>query len=130
NGDLSRYSLRDIMHDPVAAFVQLFFEFNAAATPEFYTLSLRDALPICSSCFAGCCDCLAGFLGVWLCCCCCSLLDACCCWAIAEDRKSTRLNSSHVSISYAVFCLKKKQSTPTTKSASSALRPSYLNLRS
>src|SRR5699024_11761258 len=29
--------------------------------------------------------------------------------AIAEDRKSTRLNSSHVSISYAVFCLKKKK---------------------
>src|SRR5699024_12107315 len=28
----------------------------------------------------------------------------------AEDRKSTRLNSSHVSISYAVFCLKKKKS--------------------
>src|SRR5438067_9275810 len=27
---------------------------------------------------------------------------------VAEDRKSTRLNSSHVSISYAVFCLKKK----------------------
>src|SRR5437868_13915174 len=27
----------------------------------------------------------------------------------AEDRKSTRLNSSHVSISYAVFCLKKKK---------------------
>src|SRR5699024_6095772 len=29
-------------------------------------------------------------------------------WDPAEDRKSTRLNSSHVSISYAVFCLKKK----------------------
>src|SRR5690606_41763970 len=29
--------------------------------------------------------------------------------AAAEDRKSTRLNSSHVKISYAVFCLKKKQ---------------------
>src|SRR5438067_5478841 len=29
----------------------------------------------------------------------------------SEDRKSTRLNSSHVSISYAVFCLKKKKST-------------------
>src|SRR5207249_9740785 len=29
----------------------------------------------------------------------------------AEDRKSTRLNSSHVSISYAVFCLKKKTKT-------------------
>src|SRR5699024_12209895 len=30
---------------------------------------------------------------------------------ISEDRKSTRLNSSHVSISYAVFCLKKKKKT-------------------
>src|SRR5699024_81171 len=30
--------------------------------------------------------------------------------ALKEDRKSTRLNSSHVSISYAVFCLKKKKS--------------------
>src|SRR6266513_2802387 len=29
-----------------------------------------------------------------------------------RDRKSTRLNSSHVSISYAVFCLKKKKKTP------------------
>src|SRR5438477_6054761 len=32
----------------------------------------------------------------------------------AEDRKSTRLNSSHMSISYAVFCLKKKKQTITT----------------
>src|SRR5690242_21469020 len=31
-----------------------------------------------------------------------------------EDRKSTRLNSSHMSISYAVFCLKKKKKTNTT----------------
>src|SRR5437868_8125720 len=31
------------------------------------------------------------------------------CSAFGEDRKSTRLNSSHVSISYAVFCLKKKK---------------------
>src|SRR5207249_7472791 len=30
-------------------------------------------------------------------------------WAMVLDRKSTRLNSSHVSISYAVFCLKKKK---------------------
>src|SRR5699024_11698560 len=29
-------------------------------------------------------------------------------WVVIQDRKSTRLNSSHVSISYAVFCLKKK----------------------
>ena len=33
--------------------------------------------------------------------------------ALPQDRKSTRLNSSHCSISYAVFCLKKKISTPT-----------------
>src|SRR3712207_8160041 len=31
---------------------------------------------------------------------------------IVEDRKSTRLNSSHANISYAVFCFKKKNSTP------------------
>src|SRR2546430_12456482 len=36
----------------------------------------------------------------------------------AEDRKSTRLNSSHSQISYAVFCLKKKTTTP--KSTSTA----------
>src|SRR5207253_9174343 len=33
----------------------------------------------------------------------------------ARDRKSTRLNSSHVAISYAVFCLKKKKTTKDTK---------------
>src|SRR5688572_31752287 len=32
-----------------------------------------------------------------------------CCWGNWEDRKSTRLNSSHSQISYAVFCLKKKK---------------------
>src|SRR5699024_12053207 len=35
------------------------------------------------------------------------------------DRKSTRLNSSHVSISYAVFCLKKKRKTSTDASTQS-----------
>src|SRR5437667_1344376 len=33
------------------------------------------------------------------------------------DRKSTRLNSSHITISYAVFCLKKKKKTKTTRRA-------------
>src|SRR5690625_5983043 len=33
-------------------------------------------------------------------------------WVLPEDRKSTRLNSSHVAISYAVFCLKKKTKEP------------------
>src|SRR5690606_39961986 len=35
----------------------------------------------------------------------------------SQDRKSTRLNSSHVKISYAVFCLKKKQTDTTQRSA-------------
>src|SRR3989454_3848742 len=39
--------------------------------------------------------------------------------AMEEDRKSTRLNSSHLVISYAVFCLKKKKQTPTSGCASS-----------
>src|SRR5699024_11308363 len=38
---------------------------------------------------------------------------------IAQDRKSTRLNSSHVSISYAVFCLKKKSHKPTATDTTS-----------
>src|SRR5688572_32543741 len=40
-----------------------------------------------------------------------------------RDRKSTRLNSSHSQISYAVFCLKKKKETPPTR------RSSYLCFR-
>src|SRR2546422_6535027 len=44
--------------------------------------------------------------------------------AAYRDRKSTRLNSSHGYISYAVFCLKKKKNTSdTTRVSSSALRP-------
>src|SRR5688572_32483165 len=35
-------------------------------------------------------------------------------WAAVADRKSTRLNSSHSQISYAVFCLKKKKNTTNT----------------
>src|SRR5258708_22041384 len=92
--------------------ISFFFFFNDPATTEIYTLSLHDALPICcpagnkwdpirasgrreasrsitgndtdSSAF--------GFISP----------------TFAGDRKSTRLNSSHQIISYAVFCLKKK----------------------
>src|SRR2546426_2445469 len=39
----------------------------------------------------------------------------------AGDRKSTRLNSSHLVISYAVFCLKKKNTTPTTSLLSTSI---------
>src|SRR5205807_4996006 len=99
-----------------------FFFFNDTATTEIYTLSLHDALPICFKC------------GVWT------------TWnrpygemltapsfplrsdsqgqnsePVSDlsgklDRKSTRLNSSHLVISYAVFCLKKKKrkNTPYT----------------
>src|SRR3712207_8058649 len=90
-----------------------FFFFNDTATPEIYTLSLHAALPICGqvhvdegrlrtapagrgrSAVQG----QAGRSGrpapLRL-------------PARRADRKSTRLNSSHANISYAVFCLKKK----------------------
>src|SRR5579871_6959471 len=68
-----------------------FFFFNDTATTEIYTLSLHDALPI--SCGQGRH----------------SRRDLQFPGPRREDRKSTRLNSSHVEISYAVFCLKKKK---------------------
>src|SRR5438874_5040765 len=42
---------------------------------------------------------------------------------LPSDRKSTRLNSSHVEISYAVFCLKKKTDKPLVESPSAFARP-------
>src|SRR5258707_2597988 len=67
-----------------------FFFFNDTATTEIYTLSLHDALPICWWESA----CRSAWASPWW-------------WR--TDRKSTRLNSSHANISYAVFCLKKKK---------------------
>src|SRR5215813_14543724 len=76
-----------------------FFFFNDTATTEIYTLSLHDALPISAPLLGHRAEKIvslgkifrerAGRRG--------------------GDRKSTRLNSSHVRISYAVFCLKKKK---------------------
>src|SRR2546422_5976571 len=77
----------------------LFFFFNDTATTEIYTLSLHDALPICSPA-------LRARNGRF------SFSAARCSSSsrrLSEDRKSTRLNSSHGYISYAVFCLKKKK---------------------
>src|SRR5271169_6925205 len=80
-----------------------FFFFNDTATTEIYTLSLHDALPIYV-------DPVRCRLAMWR--------IAAHIEAVAHvDRKSTRLNSSHGSTSYAVFCLKKKTKTtlrPTT----------------
>src|SRR5438309_5358002 len=84
--------------------ITISFFFNDTATTEIYTLSLHDALPI------------SNFR---------SLRSKCPAKRLIrnhplsptsvrcgnEDRKSTRLNSSHSSISYAVFCLKKKKQT-------------------
>src|SRR6266550_7694568 len=71
-----------------------FFFFNDTATTEIYTLSLHDALPIFEHCFARF-----------------AFPDAFVAPQQLKDRKSTRLNSSHGYISYAVFCLKKKTTT-------------------
>src|SRR2546429_4479085 len=100
-----------------------FFFFNDTATTEIYTLSLHDALPISRNISAaGPCagkgtppetlDCLSHDTGRWTL----HLLQRS---RSERDRKSTRLNSSHGYISYAVFCLKKKKpgrmaSSPTT----------------
>src|SRR5437870_10127828 len=87
----------------------LVFFFADPAPTEIYTLSLHDALPIYFDFAHG------------------KLLQSrferdsrCDLTAVAaakttgvRDRKSTRLNSSHVAISYAVFCLKKKKKTIT-----------------
>src|SRR3712207_7281076 len=92
-----------------------FFFFNDTATTEIYTLSLHDALPICSSREGavtrphdGARGAPARRLdidqGVWS-----SSAPVPDERVISIDRKSTRLNSSHANISYAVFCLKKKK---------------------
>src|SRR3712207_9002596 len=92
------------------------FFFNDTATTEIYTLSLHDALPICTAgafelhfefeadtqplkvavVLRGARSDKYGNLPIT---------------PVCIDRKSTRLNSSHANISYAVFCLKKKSHT-------------------
>src|SRR2546422_6405270 len=78
----------------------LFFFFNDTATTEIYTLSLHDALPISQRRRhqQGVAD--ARDIDDE---------DAPRRLELRRDRKSTRLNSSHGYISYAVFCLKKKK---------------------
>src|SRR5688572_32531474 len=99
----------------------LYFFFNDTPTTEIYTLSLHDALPICrllvlvveavgedrrranerGNDIAAEVVLAVRVHGVFL--------ERALEHVEAEDRKSTRLNSSHSQISYAVFCLKKKK---------------------
>src|SRR6266516_6392576 len=76
----------------------VFFFFNDPATTEIYTLSLHDALPIWPrrEDFKTDREYGTAFHN--------AMKDL-----LRPDRKSTRLNSSHRTISYAVFCLKKKK---------------------
>src|SRR3989442_6427372 len=85
----------------------MIFFFNDTATTEIYTLSLHDALPIWYSWWAV----LPGSTTTSPSIDCCRPSASCGGGLRASrktDRKSTRLNSSHVRISYAVFCLQKK----------------------
>src|SRR5207253_10043445 len=94
--------------------LQSLFSFNATAPTEISTLSLHDALPIFAQAGGGealprggehageAAEVLDQLLG--------QRLDVAARNGVEQqDRKSTRLNSSHVAISYAVFCLKKKK---------------------
>src|SRR5256885_6806717 len=87
----------------VSVLLSLFFFFNDTATTEIYTLSLHDALPISLAILFQCAHLREVRRGP--------------CAQSTTDRKSTRLNSSHLVISYAVFCLKKKTSDRTAPTA-------------
>src|SRR3712207_8544947 len=92
------------------------FFFNDTATTEIYTLSLHDALPISARHAGRHWPTIAALVALALLS---ALVAAALPWPLkyavdevlgpdGSDRKSTRLNSSHANISYAVFCLKKK----------------------
>src|SRR2546430_10139405 len=105
--------------------VYSFFFFNDTATTEIYTLSLHDALPILTIRSSGRIENVISVLGSKRVHNCRpsrinpfqyegSIVDG----TVHEkplDRKSTRLNSSHSQISYAVFCLKKKKAHTHTR---------------
>src|SRR2546422_8160468 len=96
--------------------IVFFFFFNDTATTEIYTLSLHDALPISHVVAVGrhAVGDRAGAQLVRG-----ERVDH------AIDRKSTRLNSSHGYISYAVFCLKKKKTASTRLRSYTSRATSY-----
>src|SRR2546421_7139215 len=85
---------------PYLVSTSFFFFFNDTATTEIYTLSLHDALPILTATSVVTARMTPSRV---------RKLRSLCARKESRDRKSTRLNSSHDQISYAVFCLKKKK---------------------
>src|SRR5206468_12856272 len=105
----------------VSQFLSVSFFFSDQAPTELYTLSLHDALPICASSAPSASGSVRSRAGRGS-----SRRPGAPRSSSARrssgsrcprrrDRKSTRLNSSHDQISYAVFCLKKKNSKRTKK---------------
>src|SRR5258707_12672620 len=105
-----------MIYSTAVSFSLFFFFFNDTATTEIYTLSLHDALPILAAferargvepqrqAFAVDVHALVELTAnINL------LVNSFEYFVGNGDRKSTRLNSSHANISYAVFCLKKKK---------------------
>src|SRR5205807_10478339 len=104
-------------------FTSFFFFFHATASTAISTLSLHDALPICcmrffwienffASCGRDLVDSACGFVcnsGLFLRATPLRITGRTTSRCRSGDRKSTRLNSSHLVISYAVLCLKKKK---------------------
>src|SRR5438034_4529256 len=68
------------------------------SSPQYFALFAREAAALGVRILGGCCGTTPAHIQ-----------------AMAEDLKSTRLNSSHTVISYAVFCLKKKTKKETTQ---------------
>src|SRR2546428_9193886 len=120
---LASWRVSDLLwHASASSISYMFFFFNDTATTEIYTLSLHDALPIS-----------AGPDGAL------RHVDDRRRRAVRSvdarsrapsrrpgDRKSTRLNSSHDQISYAVFCLKKKKTAIATTQPPSALHKAHV----
>src|SRR2546422_10538333 len=90
-----------LLPSSLSHFFLSFFFFNDTATTEIYTLSLHDALPISLRSRRRSVSRVRQEGG--------RLATAARARGAVADRKSTRLNSSHGYISYAVFCLKKKK---------------------
>src|SRR5438876_7004402 len=94
------YTINELYHTYITLVTRSFFLFDDPPPTDIYTLSLHDALPISLAmplAFAATWDRTGNSRSV-------AAVPA----HARKDRKSTRLNSSHPSISYAVFCLKKK----------------------